>query len=412
VALQEKRGIKVSWIFGFGVALVISLLSMPVIIGIARRYGLYDKVDERKIHSGSIPRLGGLGIIFSFLASIVVMTVLSGKGVSTGGRFWGVVIGFLIIHLLGLVDDFRNLRARAKLLVEFVTAVGLVFLDFRFKTIMLPFSSGQIELGAVSYPLTVLWIIGITNAMNLIDGMDGLSGGISSIVALVFGVFFATKGNVGGALVCFAIVGAILGFLAFNLPPAKIFMGDSGSLALGFLLAALPLIGPASGVIEIGFLSAVTVLLIPIYDTFSAIIRRKSAGVSFFSPDRNHIHHKLLSLGLTVGKSLVVVFAAQILLGLVALSTIFLPSTMSFFLKVMSWLLFGGLFLLVSLLARRRAGQSGELGTKLEADRAQPARRDSYKKYRRAAAIGTVAAGNTNGLDDPKGNRSGPKKLQ
>ena len=289
--------------FGFGIAILISLISMPLIIKIAHSRKLYDVIDDRKIHTGNIPRLGGLGIFLAFVGAIAIITVVTGKGVETGNRFWAVILCMLVIHVVGLVDDFRNLAAVYKFIIELAAAIILSALGFRFMAIVPPFAGLTFGLGALSYPITVIWIIGVTNAVNLIDGMDGLAGGISAFAAAAYGLIFMLNGDSGAALACFALVGAIFGFLAFNLPPAKVFMGDSGALFLGFTLSVLPIIGPVTGHTEIGFVSAVTVLLIPIFDTFAAIIRRLIVGVSVFTPDREHLHHKLLDLGLGVRAS-------------------------------------------------------------------------------------------------------------
>jgi UDP-GlcNAc:undecaprenyl-phosphate GlcNAc-1-phosphate transferase len=344
-------------LMGFTCALFLSGISMPLILKVAHRHELYDAIDERKLHNGNIPRLGGVGIFISFLASVILVVLISGEGINTGGRFWVVVVCILSVHLLGLIDDFRNMRARYKFIVELAGSIFLVILGFRFQRIIVPFGSGAIDLGLLSYPISIIWIIGITNALNLIDGMDGLAGGISAIAAGVYGLFFLINANPGGALVCFALCGALIGFLIFNLPPAKIFMGDCGSLFLGFTLAVLPLLGPATGVIEIGLLSTVTILIIPILDTIGAILRRIRAGVSVFSPDKEHIHHKLLDLGFSIRQVLFIVYAAQALLCLIAFSGFFLPLALSFSLKIGSWFIFILLFYGLSLAtAKKKTG--------------------------------------------------------
>jgi UDP-GlcNAc:undecaprenyl-phosphate/decaprenyl-phosphate GlcNAc-1-phosphate transferase len=348
-------------VLGFLVAFLMSTASVPLILGFAHRRKLYDSVDERKIHFGNIPRLGGIGILVSFILSLFIVTVITGKGIQTGGRFWAIILCILCVHLLGLVDDFRNLRARYKFFVELAGATLLAFVGFRFQTIVLPFGIGKFDFGAFSIPLTIIWIIGITNAVNLIDGMDGLAGGVSAISVAIYGLFFMLRADPGAALACFALLGAVLGFLVFNLPPAKIFMGDSGALFLGFTLAVLPLIGPASGVVEISFISATTILLIPILDTFSAIIRRMRNRVSVFVPDKSHLHHKLLSLGLSVRSALLVIYGAQFFLCLVALSGFVLPSDLSFVIKISTWILFVVLFNVVSALTKKHVPKE-ELG--------------------------------------------------
>ena len=178
--------------FGFGIAILISLISMPLIIKIAHSRKLYDVIDDRKIHTGNIPRLGGLGIFLAFVAAIAIITVVTGKGVETGNRFWAVILCMLVIHVVGLVDDFRNLAAVYKFIIELAAAIILSALGFRFMAIVPPFAGLTFGLGASSYPITVIWIIGVTNAVNLIDGMDGLAGGISAFAAAAYGLIFVS----------------------------------------------------------------------------------------------------------------------------------------------------------------------------------------------------------------------------
>jgi UDP-GlcNAc:undecaprenyl-phosphate/decaprenyl-phosphate GlcNAc-1-phosphate transferase len=338
-------------------ALLLSALSMPLILKVAHSLKLYDATNERKIHTGNIPRLGGLGIFASFILSITTITLTTGIGVSTGGRFWGVIVCMVIVYAVGLIDDFRDLRARFKFSVELIGAAFLTILGFRFSFITVPFGGGILYLGLAAYPVTVIWIIGITNAVNLIDGMDGLASGIAALSAAVFGAFFLLVGDPGAALACFALMGAIFGFLIFNLPPAKMFMGDSGALFLGFTLAVIPLIGRSSGRVEIGFVPAITVLLIPIFDTFAAMIRRTRARVSVFSPDKLHIHHKLLDLGLGVKGVLAVIYGAQALLCLVALSFVVISRRFGFYFNIGTWIVYAAAFFALSRTARISAKQ-------------------------------------------------------
>ena len=343
-----------SLILGFGIAFLLALCSMPLILRIATKHKLFDSIDERKIHTGEIPRLGGLGIFIGFAASVLLTTLVTGKGIQTGGRFLVVLLCMLSIHLLGLIDDFRNLKARYKFIVELLEATLLVAIGFRFQPESLRDFWGLLGLDFLAIPVSVIWIIGIINAVNLIDGMDGLAGGIAAFSAGIFGILFCVRGDTGAALACFAMLGATLGFLVFNFPPAKIFMGDSGALFLGFTLAVLPLIAPAAGKNEIGIVSAITVLLIPIYDTFAAILRRMRARISIFKPDKLHLHHKLLGLGLSVRSALLVIYGAQLVLCLAAMSHLFLPSMISLAVKIGTWVVFAGLFYLLGASTRKR----------------------------------------------------------
>lgn len=345
-------------LFGFFGALVLSIVSMPLIMKFAHSRKLYDSPNARKIHSGNIPRLGGLGIFASFAASMLLTTAIWGIGLGEARWFWTIFGSMMVVFTVGMIDDFQDIRARFKLLLELAAAILLMSQGFHFVRIMLPFGIGAVPLGAVGYALTFFWIIGITNSMNLIDGMDCLAGGIASLVAVSCGVFFLVRHNEGAALICFALFGSIGGFLFFNRPPARIFMGDAGALFLGFSLAALPLIGPALGRVEISFVPAVTMLLIPIFDTLSAILRRLKAKVPIFEPDKFHLHHKLLDLGFSTYQTLAVVYASQVVLCLVALSYLILPINICFFLNIGSWAVVAFLFSLLERLATRRRAQA------------------------------------------------------
>ncbi len=323
----------------FMVAAILSVAITPGIIWFARSKNLFDSTGGRKIHSGKVPRLGGIGVFAAFILTIFVFVLLERSirsDLSSDFRYWPVFSGLVVIFLLGLVDDLRNLRARFKALVQLAVAILVVSMGFRFRIILVPWGGGVLNLGLLSVPLTIAWIIGVTNATNLIDGMDGLLGGITVLAASAFGFFFAFKRDTSSMVICFALAGASAGFLPYNLPKAKIFMGDAGALFIGFTLSVLPLLNQTDSSAEIGLISAVTVLGIPILDTLAAMYRRKRAGVHFFTPDRGHIHHLFLDLGYTVWGILARIYAVCIFLDLAALSTLFLPGATSFTLKLVS----------------------------------------------------------------------------
>jgi UDP-GlcNAc:undecaprenyl-phosphate/decaprenyl-phosphate GlcNAc-1-phosphate transferase len=310
---------------------------MPIVLYFAHKYCLYDKVNERKIHNGNIPRLGGVGIVFAFMATLVILMLLQTSLVDDfreKNRIWPIFICGAAMFLLGLMDDFMDLNGKLKLFIQTIAALFLMGFGYRFRVVLVPWGSGFLDLGIFSYPITLIWIIGITNAINLIDGLDGLAGGISLIAALTFGIIFWVKGQMLSAEICMAIVGAAAGFLIFNLPPAAIFMGDSGSLFLGFCLALLPLLGQRNDGAEIGLISAATTLSIPIFDTLMAIYRRKKAHISFFTADKGHFHHIMLAKLESSKTTLAAIYGINIGLALIALSTLFLSSALSFSLKL------------------------------------------------------------------------------
>lgn len=284
----------INFLITAGSAFIINLLITPLLIYISHKKGWYDSIDHRKIHTGSISRLGGMGIFISFFIVIVILLIFKQYILSIS--ISNIIILLTVLaanNFLGLIDDFTNLRPRYKLVLQIIISLFLVIYGFGFKTIYIPFIEKSISLGVFSYPITFLWIIGLINAVNLIDGVDGLAGGISLLSLIGFTIIFSLLAVPGGAIVSIILVGAIAGFLVFNLPPAKIFMGDSGSLFLGTAVAVLPLIFSH----EKMFIASVSLLFFPITDTIFAIIRRSLKKEPFYKPDKSHIHHMLLHIG-------------------------------------------------------------------------------------------------------------------
>ena len=248
------------------IALTLNLILTPLILRLARARGWFDATGGRKIHIGDIPRLGGVGIAWSFAVAIVISLVfLSGlrNRIATPWPSLALIVGgFLTVHLMGLVDDFKPLRARYKLAFQLAVAAAILAAGYRFRAVYLPFGIGELSLGLWSYPLTFFWIVGMLNAVNLIDGMDGLAAGVSLIVFAAY-AFIAFKNNdVTAGAVSAALVGSVLGFLYYNFPKAGIFMGDSGSLLLGGAFAVLPLILEEPGRLGNGFIPAATLSFI------------------------------------------------------------------------------------------------------------------------------------------------------
>jgi UDP-GlcNAc:undecaprenyl-phosphate/decaprenyl-phosphate GlcNAc-1-phosphate transferase len=306
-------------------ALIISLVSMPLIIRLCHRMEWFDDQDHRKIHSGSIGRLGGLGFFFAFVVSSVIFTILlAGQitlPVSWSFRILFVLAAGVIIFTFGVWDDLRNLHARNKIVIQLVAAVLVLAADFTFRKTAIPFVEGTLQFGLFRFPLTLIWIVGVINAVNMIDGADGLAGGITSIAAVSFGILFLMRGNVQAAMYSFVLAGAVWGFLVVNLPPAKLFMGDGGSQFLGFMVAVLPLIDQGSGEGSISLAHAGVILSIPIFDTIAAVWRRVRDKRHIFSPDRGHIHHKLNNLGFNSWGLLVVLYGLQIALSAIAVAS-------------------------------------------------------------------------------------------
>jgi UDP-GlcNAc:undecaprenyl-phosphate GlcNAc-1-phosphate transferase len=310
-------------------ALIISIVMMPLVILVAHQRRWFDIPNERKIHTDPIPRLGGIGLFFGLVISSVAVPLIlpalfpDSWPVSYSVRYVPVFSAFCLIFVLGLVDDFHNLRAELKFSLQIAAAVLITVGGFTISVIRIP-GLPELSLGIFAYPITALWIVTISNAINLVDGIDGLAGGITGFSALSLGVMCLLQGQVMPALVAFSLLGAVLGFLAFNLPPARIFMGDSGSLLLGFVLAVIPLMGGAGSTSIVDLFAPATVLLIPIIDTIAAIARRMRARRPIYKPDRDHIHHKLLALGLNETAILLILYGWCAYAGIAAVVSLFL----------------------------------------------------------------------------------------
>lgn len=295
----------------------LSLVFVWAILSLARRKSWFDHHDERKIHSGQVPRLGGIGFSTAFIAVAVGIAFMHPQG-GYGLRFIPVLLAMPLILGFGVVDDFKVLQPRVKLLVQSIAAVLVLSGNYTFHRVGFSVIGFNWEFGLLKYPITFLWIVGVTNALNLIDGVDGLAGGVAALAALTYAALFAAIGNTVAASLCLALAGAVAGFLAFNLPlpKAKIFMGDGGSQFLGFTLAVLPLLDKGNNQANLPLPFAAALLLIPIFDTFAAIWRRTRDGRRIDSPDKAHMHHKLMNLGLGARGVDAVVYALQACLGL------------------------------------------------------------------------------------------------
>lgn len=295
------------------ISFFVSAIIVPLMILISKKFNLYDKIDDRKIHSGQISRLGGVGILLGIASAIIYLIFETDVFKGMEQNIWFLIPAAFLIIIMGIIDDIKNLKARIKLLTQIIAASLVIIGGFKFKDISIGYWT--INLGYFTYPLTFCWIIGITNAINLIDGLDGLSGSISLISALTFGIFAYYDANMSAFYLCITLACAICGFLIYNLPipNAKIFMGDGGSQFLGFALAIIPLtVTKTSSFVSLPY--AIAILLIPIFDTIAAIWRRLREHRPINSPDRFHLHHKLLLLGFSKRITLGIIILLQILI--------------------------------------------------------------------------------------------------
>ncbi|MCC7431671.1 exopolysaccharide biosynthesis polyprenyl glycosylphosphotransferase [bacterium] len=276
-------------------SVIVSLIATKLVIIFSLSLGFGDKPNERKIHTKTVPTMGGIGIFLGFCVSIPIAYFFN---FDLSFIYPIVFVGFLVV-LIGIWDDSKPMNFSRKFIAEFIAALILVFYGYEIKSISIPFYS--FNLGVFSIPFTIFWIIGITNAINLIDGLDGLAGGISFFCSLTFGLIALLNNQIELTILCFALLSGILGFLFFNFHPAKIFMGDTGSLLLGFTLAAFSIkISELNQKKEtMDLFLAVVILIVPIFDTLIAIFRRLRKKRHPFKPDREHTHHRLIDLGLT-----------------------------------------------------------------------------------------------------------------
>src|SRR3954465_11238132 len=287
----------------FALALFVAAAMTPFLIQMARRRGLVDKGDDaRKVHKRPTPRIGGVAIVSGFFAPLIALAFVPGHlqtFFAPNKSAWVLLGCAAAIAALGLFDDLKGAWAQQKFVVRFAVAIVMVTVGgYRIETLQIPFG-GMHPVGMLAGPISVLWIVGIVNAGNLIDGLDGLAGGVALIVVATNLVLGLTHGDAMTVLVMTALAGGIIGFLFYNLNPAQIFMGDTGSLFLGFVLAATSLRTGNGSSSAWALLVPVLALGLPIADTLLAFPRRALRGQSPFHPDREHIHHKLLDLGLT-----------------------------------------------------------------------------------------------------------------
>jgi len=296
-------------------ALILSFSATPAVKLLAHKLGAIDiPKDSRRVHKSPIPRLGGLAIFVGFTISVLFMAEID-------IQIRGVMLGAVIIVILGVLDDVFSLRAYIKFLVQIGAAFVAVYHSIIIEIFSNPFVFyGQqfVYLGYLSIPITIIWIVGITNSVNLIDGLDGLAVGVSTISAIVMLVIALMVSDPNVAIIMAALAGACIGFLPYNFNPAKIFMGDTGALLLGYVLATVSIIGLFKFYTVISIAAPFLVLAVPLFDTAFAFLRRLIKGQNPMAPDRGHFHHRLIDMGLSQKQAVAVLYAVSGLLGLFA----------------------------------------------------------------------------------------------
>lgn len=297
------------------VALLVSLISTPVVKSLATKMGAVDvPKDNRRMHDHPIPRMGGLAIFLGFLLSVLLFSEMT-------TQLRGMLLGAVIIVVLGIFDDIYSLKAMFKFVVQIIAALVAVCSGNVIETLSNPnvFSADLYwELGALSIPFTVLWIVAITNAVNLIDGLDGLACGVSTISSMTLLVISLVVADGPAAVLMAALAGGCIGFLPYNLNPAKIFMGDTGSTFLGYVLAVVSIQGLFKFYTIISFAVPFLMLGLPIFDTCFAFVRRIAHGQSPMHADRSHVHHRLIDMGFSQKQAVAVLYIISAILGLSA----------------------------------------------------------------------------------------------
>ena len=306
------------------------LLITPLVVRFADAHGLYEHSrDGDRPPERLIARLGGIAIYVSTLIGMIAVLALHGIAIDAKQKadLTGVFLAGTIIFALGLYDDIRGTRPRTKVLVQTIAALVVYAFGTRIQVITIGDVPG-VQTGMFSLPLTVLWIVVVTNAFNLIDGLDGLATGIGLVVLSAVTLAAAVLGNMIVVLVALLLVGALLGFLRYNISPARIFLGDSGSLFIGFMLAVLSIHGSLKSTTAVLVAVPLFALAVPLLDTSVAILRRFLRGVPLFGADARHIHHRLLAVGLTPGRAATVLWCVTAVFAVLGLSIAFAPKPM------------------------------------------------------------------------------------
>ncbi len=305
-------------IYSFLFAFLITLALTPVIKRIAVRYKICAFPNHRTVHKRIVPKLGGIAIYVGFLVTLLgTFYVYYGTLTEISDHVLGLILGATLILFLGIYDDIRGANCYQKLTVQSAAALIAIYYGYNISSISLPFGT-TINLGIWGIPLTILWITGISNAINLIDGLDGLAAGISLGVVFTFFLISLLFGDVQTIFSTAILTGVIAGFLVYNFNPAKIFMGDSGSLLIGFILACFAINGTNVSSSAVKILIPMVALGVPIIDTILAIIRRLRKHVHPFKADKEHIHHRLLFVGLSQRKAVILLYVVNALFGITA----------------------------------------------------------------------------------------------
>ncbi|MCI8342737.1 MAG: undecaprenyl/decaprenyl-phosphate alpha-N-acetylglucosaminyl 1-phosphate transferase [Firmicutes bacterium] len=303
----------VLYIAAFSTAFAISNVMTPVAKKISIKAGAIDYPKARGMHSNPMPRMGGIAIVLGFMLTLMLLYRFTSH--NDPRQIVGFLIGAGMIVVLGIFDDCFNLRARIKFVVQILAAAVVVYSGIRINVVFWPFST---VLHYLSIPITILWIVGVTNAVNLIDGLDGLAAGVSSIAALSLMTMCILTGDELSVVLTATLAGSCLGFLPRNFNPAQIFMGDTGATFLGFTLSVTSILGVFKGYAFLALAVSMLSLGLPIFDTLFAIVRRIAKRQPIMSPDRGHLHHRLIDKGFTQKQAVIILYGISAACGLLA----------------------------------------------------------------------------------------------
>lgn len=303
------------FVLPFILAGIISLIATPWVRKLAFKIGAVDiPKDNRRVHKEPMPLIGGLAIAMGVFISIFIFMPIDKTTIS-------ILLGGLVIIIAGIIDDIKELRPRYKMLFQILAAIILILGDVKVDFITNPFAkgSGIVYLNWLSIPITLFWVVGITNTLNFIDGLDGLSAGVAMISSLSLMIVAGKFGYASVIILAATVAGSCLGFLPYNFNPAKIFMGDTGALFLGFMLAAISIEGVMKSVAAIAVIAPILILGVPIFDTTFAIFRRLLNGQSVATADKGHLHHRLLNRGFSQKKSVLILYGMSAIFGVFAI---------------------------------------------------------------------------------------------
>ncbi len=313
------------FILALATAFVTALLATPQVRKLALKVGVLDAVDDRRMHAEPKPRIGGiavyLGLVFALFVAIgfALHTTLFHSAVDTQD-FFGLLFGGTLIMLVGVWDDIMGMRPRSKFIAQVVVAIVSMLYGFHIPGFEIPGTDRYVNLPPyIDYPITLVWYLGMMNAINFLDGLDGLLAGVTAISGIFLFAIASAHGHVGAALVLCALVGGALGFLPYNFNPAKIFLGDTGSLFIGYVFATVSLLITAKIAVTVSLLVPLVALALPVVDTAAAILRRFRAGKAITEADRGHFHHILVfRFGLNVRQAVLLIYAVSFILGMAA----------------------------------------------------------------------------------------------